>query len=233
MKLTFLYLLFALLISSCSAIKETSNHKMEAGIYKVHNNKHKMYYAEVAEDTIVLHPVIKTKQGWQANKDSSISIQTKGANTNGAQMKFSSRSFDLDVLTILFKYRPSVSGFHRQLNTNFNAAAYLGHRSDYYFLSYDKNPLNVSTSRISHFAYSLGFFGGLGATSMNPFVTNNQVQSEYDGVVITKGITGLIGVGNLTFGLAIGIDHLVDDNKKVWIYQGKPWFGFTLGLNLN
>jgi hypothetical protein len=86
---------------------------------------------------------------------------------------------------------------------------------------------------MNHFGYSIGFFGGLGATSMNPSVTNNLVTIEYDGVVITKGIAGLIGIGNLTFGAAVGLDHLMDKNRKAWIYQRKPWVGFTLGLNLN
>ncbi len=64
-------------------------------------------------------------------------------------------------------------------------------------------------------------------------VINNRIATEYDGVVIRKGIAGLIGIGNLTFGAAIGLDHLMDKNRKMWIYQSKPWAGFTVGLNLN
>jgi hypothetical protein len=146
---------------------------------------------------------------------------------------FNTSSLDLDALTILFKYRPYTAGVPNQLNTNFNGAGYLGYRSDYYLLSYDKNPLNAYQRRMSHFAYSIGLFAGLGATSINHSMTNEQVQSDYDGVVITKGIAGLIGVGNLTFGAAIGLDHLIDRNHTLWIYQGKPWVGFTVGLNIN
>ena len=80
---------------------------------------------------------------------------------------------------------------------------------------------------------SFGLFAGLGATTMNTFVTNNGVSSEYDGVLFTKGIAVMAGVGNLTFGLAFGIDHLMDNNHKTWIYQAKPWLGLTVGLNLN
>jgi hypothetical protein len=86
---------------------------------------------------------------------------------------------------------------------------------------------------MNQFGYGLGFFGRLGATQMNHYVTNNNVQSEYDGVVFTKGIAGMIGIGDLTFGVAIGLDHLMDKNNKVWIYQAKVWTGFTVGLNLN
>jgi hypothetical protein len=51
--------------------------------------------------------------------------------------------------------------------------------------------------------------------------------------VLTKGIAGIIGLNNLTAGLAVGWDNLLDRNKKHWIYQGKPWIGFVFGLNLN
>jgi hypothetical protein len=219
---------------SCSAIKETSKHQMETGIYKVSNQENKRFYTVVEEDKITLFPVAKTKEGWIANTDTASTIFLLAANPVSKQeIKFFTRSFDLDVLTILFKYRPYTTGFPSQLNTNFNGAGYLGHRSDYYILSYDKDPLNGYQRRMSHFAYSIGFFGGLGATTMNPFVTTNQLQLEYDGVVITKGIVGLIGVGEFTFGSAVGFDHLMDKNHKVWIYQGKFWVGFTVGFNIN
>jgi hypothetical protein len=68
---------------------------------------------------------------------------------------------------------------------------------------------------------------------MNPWVTRDQITSEYDGIVWLNGIAGIVGFNNFTFGFAISIDHLLDHNHKVWIYQGKPWLGLTLGLNLN
>jgi hypothetical protein len=68
---------------------------------------------------------------------------------------------------------------------------------------------------------------------MNPWVTENQITQEYDGVVWSKGIAGIIGIDNFTIGLALGWDHLLDKNKNYWIYQGKPWLGLAFGLNLN
>ena len=102
----------------------------------------------------------------------------------------------------------------------------IGHRSDLYRLSSEKSALNTYQKNIYHFGYSFGIFGGLGATFMSPYVTNNRIDTEYDGVVITKGIACLIGIGNLTFGAAIGLDHLMDKNHKEWIYQSKPWAWF-------
>jgi hypothetical protein len=226
-------ILLAFIISSCNAVKETSKYQLETGVYKVRGHKNKPHYTLVDEEKVSLHPALKTKEGWVADATVTLAVYLSKANAQVTSETFIARSFDLDVITILFKYRPGIGGFPKQLNTNFNGAVYLGYRSDLYTLSYERNPLNLYQRRINHFAYSLGFFTGLGATSINPFVTNNTTINEYDGVIISKGVAGMIGIGNLTFGAALGLDHLIDKNHTFWIYQAKPWLGFTVGLNLN
>lgn len=220
------------LTSGCSAVKETSKYQLQTGIYKVNTYGNRTFYASVKEDRIDLHPVVKLSDGFVADSQITSSIAFNELSTQHP-ITFTAGSFDLDVVTILFKYRPSTSNFPNQLNTNFNGVGYIGYRSDLYRLSSEKTALNTLQKNISHFGYSLGIFGGLGATFMSPYVTNNSIATEYDGVLITKGIAGLIGIGNLTFGAAIGFDHLLDKNHKQWIYQAKPWIGFTVGLNLN
>ncbi|MCF0052640.1 hypothetical protein LXM25_21390 [Dyadobacter sp. LJ53] len=146
---------------------------------------------------------------------------------------FKQSSFDVDFLSIPFKYRPAKSGIPNQFNTNLNGAVYVGYRNDIYQLSFRKTPLNKYQRETRHYGISYGFFTGLGGTAMNPSVTDNQISIEYDGLVWGKGIAGIIGINNFTVGLALGFDNLLDENKKVWIYQGKPWLGLAFGLNLN
>ena len=74
---------------------------------------------------------------------------------------------------------------------------------------------------------------GLGNTIITPTTTNNVISSEYDGIILQKGIAGIIAVNKLTVGLSLGSDNLLDVNQNFWIYQNKPWFGLMLGLNLN
>ncbi len=109
----------------------------------------------------------------------------------------------------------------------------MGYRTDTYVLHYKDSPLGISKRNITHFGFSFGGYMGMGGTAMNPWVTNDQIALEYDGVVWTKGLAGIIALNNFTTGLALGWDHLLDKNKKYWIYQGKPWIGFVFGLNLN
>ncbi|MCW3112064.1 MAG: hypothetical protein JWR18_460 [Segetibacter sp.] len=235
MKWSLQYLAVALLVSTgCSTISETSKHQMETGTYTVKNYNNRRFYVDVKAQSLTLNPLTKTKAGWVADTSTTSVINISTDNpADRQQLTFANRSFDLDVMSILFKYRPYTAGFPNQLNTNFNAAEFVGYRSDLYILSYDKNPLNSYHRRMNHFAFSLGGFIGLGATQMNPFVTNNYIQSEYDGFIVSKGIAALVGVGEFTFGTALGFDHLMDNNHKRWIYQGTPWLGFTVGFNIN
>jgi hypothetical protein len=142
-------------------------------------------------------------------------------------------SFDLDFMTILFKYRPKTSGLPRQLNSDLSGALYVGYRRDVFNIHYEEALPQLHHRRISHFGYSAGFFTGFGATAMNPWVTNEQLIQEYEGVVWSNGLAAIIGVNQFSLGLALGWDMLLDENRDYWIYNGKPWFGLTLGLNLN
>jgi hypothetical protein len=78
----------------------------------------------------------------------------------------------------------------------------------------------------------VGLFAGIGITAMNPTVTNNQIDQEYDGIVFQKGVAGFVGMRRITLGLSLGFDNLLDANKHLWAYQQKPWIGLMLGINL-
>ncbi|MDQ3535627.1 MAG: hypothetical protein M3421_08385 [Bacteroidota bacterium] len=146
---------------------------------------------------------------------------------------FRQNSFDIDFLTILIKVRPSEEDLPTQFNTNFNGAVYFGYRSDIYKINYNPTPLNHFNRKTTHIGLSIGGFLGVGSTDMNPFVTSNQINEEYDGLVISKGIAGILGFNNFNVGITLGFDTLPDRNRRFWIYQNKPWLGLALGLNLN
>ena len=55
---------------------------------------------------------------------------------SGKDEVFFKKSLDVDVLTILFKFRPGTSNFPRQLNTNFNGNIFFGYRIDRYKLKF-------------------------------------------------------------------------------------------------
>ena len=88
-------------------------------------------------------------------------------------------------------------------------------------------------SQFNKFGYDFGFFAGPGATIINPFNTNNKRADEYSGMIIQTGVAGFLETNVASFGLSIGYDYLLNPDRKIWMYQNKPWVGFIVGIALN
>jgi hypothetical protein len=143
------------------------------------------------------------------------------------------RRFDVDVFTIPFKIRPARAGVPVQLNTNFNGAMYLGQRLDYYRLSAYRGPTGRPLPAVRAAGFGYGGFVGLGSTFVTGDVTRQTPGPEYEGFVLHAGAAGIFDVRVFNVGLAIGVDHLLGPDGRVWIYQHRPWFGILFGLDLN
>jgi hypothetical protein len=146
---------------------------------------------------------------------------------------FSKKSLDIDITSILLKYRPAIYGLPAQLTTDFNVALYVGWRHDNYNIKSKTDPLGKRYNKISNWGYDFGFFAGPGSTLISPFTTQNQRTDEYSGLIIQTGFAGFIESNVASFGISIGIDYLMNSDKDVWIYTNKPWVGFIVGIALN
>ena len=230
-------LLLVILLQSCQTIKQSSKYGFNEGYYqsKLFHKKLKSVYVIPGEDSIKVYTTkALSKTSVDTVQSLKIAFPANHKPGNFDNYIFKQNSFDIDILSILFKFRSSVSGFPRQLNTSIlNGAIYLGHRSDFYQLKYKKTPLNVLKRSITHYGFSIGGFTGIGASRIDPWVTQNALDIEYDGLVNVSGIALIIALDKLSFAVTLGVDHLLDQNSDVWIYQGKPWWGLGIGLNLN
>lgn len=220
----------------CSSLKDSPKFKFDDGVYltKIEGKKQHVF-VENTNDTISIYAL---RKGWhklspEANlkplKSYSVNNSVKSADAH----TYWQNSFDIDFLTIPIKFRPSTQSFPRQFSNHINGVIYLGYRNDTYRLSYNKNPVGSISQKITHYGISAGFITGIGATTMNPWVTNNQISIEYDGLIWSKGVAIVMGLDKFTFGLVGAVDHLLDGNRNFWIYQGKPYIGLAVGLNLN
>lgn len=229
--------LCVVLFTGCSLLRQTPKYSFADGTYNSNVLKSatgKVYVHNDGEN-IKVYPLKKPAQGYRIDTMQATPMlfaQTESIDS-GAGNYFRQNSFDVDFLTIPFKYRFPVQDFPRQFTSNINGAVYLGYRSDVYVLHYPATLLGKGNREITHFGFSVGGFTGLGATAMNPWVTSNAIAIEYDGMVWSKGISGIVALNNFTTGLALGWDHLLDRHRKHWLYQSKPWIGFVFGLNLN
>lgn len=216
-------------------LQKSAKQDLSDGFYKKKSNsENSKVYVDVVDETIRIQ---LTKKGF--NEIVIDTLQTCELYQPEIKIKEKSNfsliknSFDIDFLTIPLKLRSAEKDVPPQLNANLNGAVYFGYRTDIYKINYTQNPLKTAMRQTNHFGYSIGLFTGFGNTSMSPTNSNNILKQEYDGVVWSKGIAGIIGINNITMGLTFGFDNLLDKNRTIWIYENKPWLGLAFGLNLN
>ena len=145
------------------------------------------------------------------------------------------RRLDLDVFTIPFKVRPPQGGVPVQLNTNFNAAIYVGRRLDFYSLRTKRTTPFGATPHIRATGIGYGAFIGAGSTFITDDVTaaTRLTAADYEGVVLHGGLAAIYDARAFNIGLAAGFDQLLGPDGPHWVYQHKPWFGILFGLDLN
>ncbi|MDB5234389.1 MAG: hypothetical protein JWR44_1382 [Hymenobacter sp.] len=144
------------------------------------------------------------------------------------------RRFDLDVFTLPFKIRPPQGGVPVQLNTNFNAALYLGRRLDFYSLRTKRTTPFGPTPHVRATGIGYGAFVGAGSTFITSDVTGPRATTaEYEGLVLHGGLAAIYDARAFNIGVAVGVDQLMGADGPYWIYQHKPWFGLLFGLDLN
>lgn len=224
----------SVILNSCAVMQKTAKKNLYDGFYskKSHSEKSRVY-VDIVDENIRIHP---TRQNNNREIDTTKACEVFFSELNAEtknDFTLSQNSFDVDFLTIPFKLRFEEKDVPTQLNTNLNGAVYLGFRRDVYKIEYNTTPLKSALRNTIHFGYSIGLFMGFGNTFMSPTNTNNMLQQEYDGIVLSKGVAGIVGINNFTVGLTLGFDNLLDRNKSIWIYEGKPWLGLAFGLNLN
>ena len=206
--------------SACSSIKDSPKYQLGDGEYAFRQpqQKYKKAFVYVEGDSVRIFLAENAKALYipELHKD----------------QFFLKRSFDVDVMTVAFKFRPIAAGLPRQLTTDFNGNIFVGYRVDRFRIRQKETPKCWKQTN-KHRGLSIGAFGGLGSTSVTPYTTVNKITEEYSGFIVSRGFAAMVGVNNLTVGIGIGWDYLTDRDKDVWIYQDKPWYGLTLGLNLN
>lgn len=213
-------ILSSLLISACSSIRNSPKYQLADDYYhfRQKGSRYQKAYVHIQDDSL---RVVSARDG-----DSPI------VSKPNSDQFFLKKSFDVDIITVGFKYRPETQGLPRQVNTDFNGNVFLGYRQDRFKVRYDQTPIGTNKS-YHHRAMTVGVFAGMGSSAVTPWTTNNQITDEYDGLVLTKGLAMMFGVNSLTVGFGIGWDRLTDRDKDKWIYQNKAWYGLTIGLNIN
>lgn len=207
------------LLGGCGALRNSPKYQLSDDTYqyKQVGGRYEKAHVFLHEDSI---RILGYKDNMVRNFDMS------------AKQLFVKRSFDVDVMTVGFKHRPASENLPRQLTTDFNGNVFLGYRIDRFNVAYKRTPFGLK-AKYGHRGFTAGFFGGIGSTAVTPWTTNNQISDEYNGFTLSRGMALMAGVNTLTVGFGVGWDYLTDRDKSIWVYQNKPWYGLTVGLNLN
>ena len=220
MKLACGYLALASILIACASDRSAHRYEFADGRY-LHRQANEPYQKI---EVFIVNDEPKIFEA--GNEDNEIAIdKTK-------KQHFIEQSFDVDIMTIICKYRPKTQSLPRQFSTEFNGNIFLGYRLDRFITIPKETPFGL-LQRHYHRGFCIGFFTGITSTPVTPWTTNYQITDEYFGFAFTKGLSAMVAINNLTVGLGVGVDTINDRDKEVWIYQNKPWYGLTFSLNLN
>lgn len=218
--------------SACSIFEKSSRHGFESGyyVYKDKNGEKSNVFLDVGEANISGYSIT----GKKLDKSPVLEISLESGDTLDEHPEnFIKHSIDIDITTILFKYRPGVQELPAQLLTDFNAAMFAGWRRDNYHLKTFAHPFRHDHYEVVTRGFDIGVFAGVGTTAVNSFSTQETVVNEYNGMILQYGIAGFIESNVASFGLSTGYDYLMGEDRKYWIYNRKPWIGFIVGIALN
>jgi hypothetical protein len=226
-------LLFALL-TGCAPIDEIYSHEFSSGYFKLkapETTPQKVYLDKI-DDSLVVYPVIRDGKSRIPDKSKyqGINISSVIPGSYLYNNTFVKTSLDVDLSTVVLKFRPQMADVSSQLNANINGVIYAGFRKDFFRLKTGFSKLRQVNTFVRHTGFDFGLFAGIGITQINPTVTDNKTAQEYEGIVFQKGFSVFGTYENMSIGLAVGFDNLLGGNKNIWIYNNKPWFGLVLGI---
>jgi hypothetical protein len=219
-----------IIFTACSVLEKSSQHGFENGFYKFRSKN-------LPAGKVYVHMDDKEVEVYKNERNSleNLPLLINLADTDliTGPIEFTRKSLDIDLTTILLKYRPPVNDMPAQMITDFNIALYAGWRHDTYIIKKELDPLKKPKTSIMARGYDFGVFAGPGTTVINSFSTANKTENEYNGMILQYGLAGFLESNVASFGVAVGFDYLVSPDRKIWIYTRKPWFGLIIGIALN
>jgi len=220
---------------SCVSTGKIARHDFDSGFYnlKTQGAQPSSVYAKVTEDSVIIYPVITIDKKESPDTSSGIAMKLKKTKTDNYLNKscFTNNSIDIDLTSILFKYRQPKDDVPAQFSADLNFAIFLGFRKDYYKMASSTRQPHDEMSFIRQVGFDLGIFAGIGTSPVNPTNTNNKTSQQYDAMIFQKGVAGFISYGKMSLGLALGFDNLMDKNRPSWVFDQKPYLGLVIGIS--
>ncbi len=220
------------LVLSCSMIEKSSRHGFASGYYSLLRDSENVgkVYVNATEGKADVYRREEESQEYHVVMTFPLEISDS---LDAHRLILSKSSLDIDITSILFKYRFKTGAAPAQIMTDFNVALYTGWRHDHYYIQYRKDPLGKYHPEVINRGFDFGIFAGPGTAFIGPLYTENRISDEYTVMTLQFGLAGFIESSAASFGIAIGYDYMLGPDRNVWIYQNQPWAGFIVGVALN
>ena len=131
-------------------------------------------------------------------------------------------ALDVDVN----RYKDSLT---TQVETGISLGVAVGYKFSRNWFNSNKNYAGQYTNRVS---VAPGGFLSLGATDLKKINMGYQISADRKAVVLSYGGAIVLGFNSVNIGYAFGFDHLLNNVRKYWLYQGKLWHGVTFGIDV-
>jgi hypothetical protein len=220
---------------SCVSLGKLTRHDFDSGFYTldIRGKKPTRVYTEVIKDSLIVYSVNTEGKKKFPNTSSSVGTRISRVSSDNYFYRscFTNNSFDVDLTSILFKSRHSRDDVPNQFSADLDVALYAGFRKDFYRIITPVHPLHEMKSYVQQIGFDLGAFAGIGSSPVNPTVTNNKINQEYDAMIFQKGIAAFISINKMSVGFALGFDNLLDKNRSSWIYNQKSYLGLIISVS--
>jgi hypothetical protein len=216
----------------CAPFDKIYSHDFSSGYFRLKDPVAgcKKVYVELSGDSLAVYSL---RENSREPDLSSLKRAVIGSLSPGDflyKSTFIKTSPDVDLSTILLKFRPAAGNVPAQLSANVNGIFYVGFRKDFYRMTSHLSPAHTRSTFIRQLGFDFGPFAGIGITPVNPTTTMFKTDSEYDGIVFQKGFALFGTFENMSVGITLGFDNLTDRNKDIWVFNRKPWIGIAIGI---
>jgi hypothetical protein len=145
---------------------------------------------------------------------------------------YSDCKFALQTLTIPLKFRKALDDgtkFPNQVESGVNIGFAPVVKYSINVFNPGKKIMGKSTNQYS---INSGLILNLGATDLKTTTTAPGLKSDRKSPMFTFGTFIMIGINNINFGYAIGIDKIIGEGHSYWVYQDKIWTGLIIALDI-
>jgi hypothetical protein len=147
------------------------------------------------------------------------------------KLKYMETSPVFQAITIPLKVRFSKGNLPYNASGSINIGFAMGWKFTHsVYKNYHHRETNLFlNSKKNSFSFTPGLF--FGPTIIELDIENSNLINDRDVLGLTSGGMIVFGINRFNIGVALGVDCVIGNQNKSWVYNGVPWIGATIALD--